>query len=217
MSEPITVEYYTDAYCAWCWALEDALKAVERTEADGVRWTVRQKPLLRDLEAAGVSGEDVASAWEHIGRLTGSDLDATRWRTDPPKSTLPASRASKVAARFGPEAERKFLRALRPMLFLQGRSAEEEDTLVAAAREAGIPEDDFRRALGDTTTDAAIAEDEKAAAAEGVKNTPALIVRNQVGDRIVLEGVRDVELIRRAIQVARTDQAVADAARERVK
>ena len=75
---------------------------------------------------------------------------------------------------------------------------------------------DFKRALDDTTTDAAIAEDEKEAAAQGVKMTPALVMVNNEGDRIVIEGLRDTELIRRAIQVLRTDQAVADAARERV-
>ena len=216
MTMPIRVDYYTDPYCAWSWALEPALKDIEREEGAGVSWHVRQLPLIRDLAAAGKSGEDIAKAWENVANLTGVELDDTRWRTDPPKSTLPAGRASKVAGRFGPDAERKFIRALRPLLMQQGRSAEDEATLREAARIAEIPEEDFRRALDDSTTDAAIAEDEREGKAEGIKSTPALVIRNGEGDRVVIEGLRDEELIRRAIQVLRTDQAVADAARQRV-
>lgn len=216
MTMPIRIDYYTDPYCAWSWALEPALREIERVEHAGVSWRLRMKPLLRDREAVGQSGEEVAQKWERIGRLTGTDIDAGRWRSDPPRSTLPADRAVKVAARFGAEQERRFLHELRPLLMLQGRSADDEATLVEAARRAEIDEEEFKRALDDTTTDAAIAEDEQEAAAEGVKATPALVIRNNEGDRVVIEGVRDTELIRRAIQVLRTDQAVADAARERV-
>lgn len=216
MTMPIRIDYYTDPYCAWSWALEPALREVEQAEHAGVSWRLRMMPLHRDRDATGVSGEDVAQAWERAGRLSGTDLDASLWRSDPPRSTLPADRAVKVAARFGAEQERKFVHELRPLLMLQARSADDEATLVEAARRAGIDEAEFRRALDDTTTDAAIAEDEKEAAAEGIKATPALVIRNNEGDRVVIEGVRDAELIRRAIQVLRTDQAVADAARERV-
>ena len=216
MTMPIRVEYYTDPYCAWSWALEPALREVERLEGSAISWQIRLLPLVHDLAAEGKAGEDIARAWEKIGGMTGTQLNPSLWRTSPPQSTLPADRAAKVAGRFGPEAERKFVHALRPLLMQMGRSADDEGTLLEAARQAEIPVEDFRRALGDATADAAIAEDERAATAEGIKSTPALVIRNGEGDRVVIEGVRDAELIRRAIQVLRTDQAVADAARERV-
>jgi predicted DsbA family dithiol-disulfide isomerase len=216
MTMPIRVDYYTDPYCAWSWALEPSIEEVERLEAAGVAWHLRQKPLIPDLAGSGKSGEDIARAWEHVEALTGRELDAGRWRTDPPPSTMAAVRAAKVAARFGPEAERKFVRALRPMLMTQRRSAEDVETLLVAADLAGIEREAFSRALGDTTIEAAIAEDGRAAEAEGVKSTPALVIRNGEGDRVVIEGVRDADLIRRAIQVLRTDQAVADSERERI-
>lgn len=216
MTMPIRIDYYTDPYCAWSWALERALREIEQVEGAGIGWRLRMKPLYRDRAAEGMSGDDVADLWERIGRLSGTDLDASRWRLNPPASTLPACRAVKAAGRFGPEAERKFVHALRPLLMLRAQVADDEATLLEAARQATIDEDEFRRALGDPTADAAIAEDEREAVAEGVKSAPALVIRNREGDRVVIEGVRDAELIRRAIQVLRTDQAVADAARERV-
>ncbi len=216
MTKPIQIDFYTDPYCAWSWALEPGVKEIERVEGAGVSWRLRMKPLVRDREADGHSGADIAEKWENVARLTGAEIDATRWRTNPPRSTLPADRATKVAGRFGAELERKFVHELRPMLMQQGRAADDEATLIEAARRAGIDVEAFRRALGDTTTDAAIAEDEREALAEGIKATPALVIRNSENDRVVIEGVRDTDLILRAIQVLRTDQAVADAARERV-
>lgn len=220
MTMPIRIDFYTDPYCAWSWALEPEVREIERLEGAGVTWHLRMKPLIRDLAAIGATGEDIAHKWDHIAAITGADIDASLWGTRPPNSTLPADRATKIAARFGPDRERAFVHELRPMLMLQGLSADDEATLLEAARRAGIDVEAFRAALGDPAAgkaaDEAIAEDERAAEAEGIKATPALVLRNGEGDRVVIEGLRDAELIRRAIQVLRTDQAVADAARERV-
>lgn len=216
MSEPIQIDYYTDAYCAWSWAIEPTLADVRLQEGAAVRWRVFEKVLIADLATSGKSGEDIAKAWEKVERLTAVPLDATRWRTDPPTGTTAAARGAKAAARFGgAEAELRFLSALRPMLMKQGRSADDRETLVAAAAAAKIDVEAFTRALDDPTLDTAIAEDARHADEAGIRSTPALVLTNAEGDRIVIEGPRDLQLLQRAIQVLRTDAAVAEAAAAR--
>lgn len=212
MAKPIEMDYFTDPYCAWSWAFEQTLQAILKVERGRVRVRFRALPLIRDLKAAGKTGDDIASAWERVSSLTGAPIDASLWRTRPPQSTLSAIRAQKAAETLGAGAEMRLLRALRPLLMTQARSAEDAGTLAEAAHAAGLDLAALEQAMRAPDLDARIEEDEAMAQAHGIVATPGVLLRNAEGDRIMIQGPRDEVLFQRAIEVLRVEDDIAAAA-----
>lgn len=211
---PIQIQmvYYTDPYCAWSWAFEGTLEALKDEQGDSLRIEYRQYPLIPDLQKSGKTAEDVAKAWEEVGRITGVPINPKVWRENPPSSTLPACRASKAAATLGEDAEGRFLKALRPLLLVQGRVANRE-TLVDAAQSAGLDREAFLRALDSPGLDEALRDDEEQARQDAVGSTPSLVLRNPSKDKIQIQGPRDLSLFRRAIAVLRAETEAAQSPR----
>lgn len=208
MAAPIRLDYFTDPYCAWSWALEPTLTRLIDQEGGSIQIFYRMLPLVTDLATSGKTGEDIAKAWEHVAAKTGARINAEAWITRPPTSTLPACRAVEAAKAQGIEAAGRFLRALRPMLLVQCRVADTE-TLLLAAEIAGLSLPDFKMALEDVVTqDEGIENDRRMAKAFGVLDTPALVLQNGVRDKVVIEGPRDYALLERAVQVLRLDEEI---------
>ncbi|HEY9722217.1 MAG TPA: DsbA family protein [Oscillatoriaceae cyanobacterium] len=208
MAAPIRIDYFTDPYCAWSWALEPTLTTLIDQEGGSIQIFYHMLPLVADLAASGKTGEDIARGWEHIAAKTGMTINSEAWLENPPASTLPACRAVKAAEAEGIEAAGRYLRALRPLLMMRCRVADTE-TLLMAAEAAQISLPDFKIALEDTATlDGELETDRQLAKAFGVLDTPALVMQNAVRDKILIEGPRDLELIERAVEVLRTDEDV---------
>lgn len=203
MSTIIRMDYFTDPYCAWSWAFQPTLDALMALEGSALTVCYHQVPLLEDLKASGKSGEDVALAWEKIGRHTAMPIDASLWRHEPPKSTLPACRAAKAAAMQG--AEGRFVAALRPFLMTQGRQADQE-TLLEAAREAQLDVLKFLHDQEAPEVEESLAADRALARSNAVGSTPSALLRNAQGDKVHIEGLRDLDLFKRSIQVLRVEE-----------
>lgn len=210
MAMPILLTYFTDPYCAWSWAFQPVFDALIAAEEDGIAITIRYVPLVPDLTTAGKSGEAIALAWERVRRMTGVPIDATAWRANHIQSSLPAILAAKAAATFGREAELNFLRALRPLLMMDIRVADDQETLTIAAKAAQIGTRALFEAM-EHDFSAALAEDAREAAKHGITSTPAVVLANRHGDRVVIEGLRDFDLYERAIEVLRHDEDLAEA------
>lgn len=202
----IRAEYYTDPYCAWSWALEPTWQEITERFDEELDVQYFMLPLVEDVYAGSKGPEDIAKAWERIGRLTGVPIDASAWRRKTPvESTLPGCRAAVAAMKQGQEAAGRFIRALRPALMTRGKVADERDVLKAAAIEAELDLAEFERALDDPGLDARIKHDQERAKRAGIGSTPAVILTNGCGDRVVIEGPRDRELFERAISVLKAD------------
>lgn len=211
MAAPIKVDYFTDPYCAWSWALQSSLEELLQKEEDGITVTYRGMALIPNLAKSGKTAEDIAKAWEKIGRLTGVPIDASLWRKHPPQSTIPGLHAAKAAGTLGRGMEGKFLQALRPLLMRKGRSADQMDTLHEAAKEAGLDLHRFDEAL-EQDHGQKLAEDARLAVEMGITSTPALVLRNRKGDKIVIQGPRDLELLKRAVETLRLEEDLEEAA-----
>ena len=205
MAAPIRVEYFTDPYCAWSWAFEPTWQALLHTEEDGIAVTYRSHALVPDLEKSGKRGSDIADAWERVARLTGSHVDASLWRSGALHSTIPGLHASKAAGSLGRGKEGKFLQALRPLVMRGGQSADNPDTLMQAARDAGLDERAFDEALHRDFGDQ-LAEDARRSVEVGVTSTPAVLMTNAAGDKVLITGLRDLELFKRAIESLRLEE-----------
>lgn len=205
MAAPIRVEYFTDPYCAWSWAFEPVFQELKATEEDGIAVIYRAKALIPDLQKSGKTALDIATVWEKIGRLTGAKIDASLWRKQAPMSTIPALHASKAAGSLGRGAEGRFIQALRPLLLRGGRSADDPDTLHEAAQEAGLDMRSFDEALHRDFGDQ-LADDARRAVEVGVETTPAVLMSNRRGDKVLIEGPRDLELFKRAIEILRVEE-----------
>ena len=204
----IRMDYFTDPYCAWSWAFEPTLGAILASESDAVEVRYHYLPLIPHLAESGMTGPKVAAEWERIGKLTGMPIDARLWREHPPESTLAADRAVVAASSLGETAETRFLMAIRKLLMTEGRSADDADTLHEAARRAGIDPATFDQSLRSVDADERLRQDRFLADKYAITSTPAVILTNAVGDRIVIQGPRDEVLFKRAIEVLRVEAAL---------
>lgn len=206
MTTIIRMDYFTDPYCAWSWAFQPTLEALLASESSAVEVHYHELPLVADLATSGKSALDIAAAWEKIGRVTGMPIDTGAWLEEPPDSTLPACRAAKAAARQGMGAEGRYLQALRPFLMTRQRQADQE-TLLEAAREANLDVIAFLHELEvPRALDRALEADAELARQYAVQSTPCVVLQNEYGGKVVIEGSRDLELLKRAIKVLRVEE-----------
>lgn len=127
----VTVTYYTDPFCPWCWAAEPALRRLALEFETDVRFVIAglarevgeeqaRKFALASLDAASASGQPI---------------DARTWLRDPPSSTYPAGIAFHAVAEQGDPGP--FLRRIREAVLLEGRRMDRPEALLDAARETG--------------------------------------------------------------------------------
>jgi predicted DsbA family dithiol-disulfide isomerase len=127
----------------------------------------------------------------------------TTWTGEhqPPSHSLPSSVAGKVAATFGPTAERAFHDHLFPAYFSENRTISDRTVLLDVAGEAGLDPAEFDRrwqADEDELTKA-VWRDYATAVQSGIQGVPAVVVNR----RWLIPGAVDVEEYRRAVAHSR--------------
>ena len=152
--------------------------------------------LARDLEPPH---EPRLLEWlEHSDR-SGMPIDPRLWSEGPIRSTYPACMAVKAAAEQGPDAARRYLRALREGLMCFRRKLDASEALVEEARGAGLDASRFRVDLGSHAIVEAFGADLEAARAVDSErfNLPSY----EVGSELLL-GAQSYERLRDAALAA---------------
>lgn len=101
------------------------------------------------------------------------------------RSSRPLCLAYEAVRLVCPERAEAFLRRLRRATILEGRPTTHEDVLLAVAREAGVDEGSYLRALRCGAAERALAADERLAASLGVSGLPMCLVRGVAGSALV--------------------------------
>jgi predicted DsbA family dithiol-disulfide isomerase len=188
------LEIWSDIACPWCYIgkrrLESALAGFEHADEVEITWRSFEldpdAPAEREGDLATLLarkyGMTVEQARESQRSLTETataegltfDFDGARRG-----NTFDGHRLVHLAAEhgLGGAMKERLLRAY----FTEGRLISDPETLLAAGREVGIPEDEIRELIaGDRFADE-VRADERAATALGISGVPTFIVDRTVG------------------------------------
>jgi predicted DsbA family dithiol-disulfide isomerase len=158
MSE-VQITEFTDPGCPWAYSAEPFRRRLNWLYGGSVAWSVRMVGLAEsadDYEERGFTPARQAEAFANIAREHGMPID-TRER---PRmaATLPACRAVVATRLNAPERERGLLRCLRVRNF-SGQLLDEMDTIVGAARDAGLDPAELKRWMAEEQVERELRED----------------------------------------------------------
>lgn len=166
----IVVTEYTDAACPWAWSAEPAKWRLRWLYGDQLDWRVRMIGLAEDADdyaRRGFTAERMAAGLAQFAADYGMPMEtAPRPRL---AATVPACRAV-VAARLhaSPRAAEALLRRLRVHAMTVATSVLDDDaTIAAAAREAGLDPDALARWCADPDVERALRDDMRQARRPG--------------------------------------------------
>jgi predicted DsbA family dithiol-disulfide isomerase len=146
---PVHVHYFTDPACSASWAAEPIVRRLMVEFDSDLSFHPVMGGLARDYEQGHeMDYGGLLRHWLDRAADSGMPLDARLWSENPIRTTYPACMAVKAAAEQGPEAEWRYLRALREGLFCFRRKLDTTEALVEEARGAGLDVARFRIDLG---------------------------------------------------------------------
>lgn len=170
MSVAIEVTEYTDAQCPFAWSAEPAKRRLRWLYGDALAWRTRMIVLAADrghYARIGYTTEELAAGFADFAARYGMPLDATaRPRLG---ATRPAAKAF-VATRVNatPALAEALLRRLRVhAMTVPTALLDEDETIFAAAREAGIDPAVLERWLADPAVERELEADVAAARTPG--------------------------------------------------
>ncbi|MGH2763674.1 MAG: DsbA family protein [Thermoleophilaceae bacterium] len=141
---PVRVRLHTDPACPASWAAEPALRRLWLKFGADLSITYVMGGLAREY---GPPHEARVAEWLDHADRSGMPFDPRLWTEGPIRSTYPACMAVKAAAEQGPEAEARYLRALREGLMCLRRKLDAKEALVEEVRGAGLDVARFRNDL----------------------------------------------------------------------
>lgn len=218
----VKVDFYTDPLCAWSYAYEPTIDAIIREYRDKIDFQFRSLPILDRIQGEPGPGEkkhtpeEMRKTWSRIAEKTGAKIDSALWDERPPHSSWPSNRATKAALRQGFEKGHGYLRSLRQAIMQERRNPSDLENLKEIAERSGL---DMERFYDDMTTNAfeieqEIADDKIEAAQHCVTSTPTLVMQNDDGDKIIVHGTLDQEVVSRSIRSLMGEKVIGAAAEE---
>lgn len=158
-SADVVITEYTDPACPWAFSAEPFRLRLKWLYGDAIEWKLAMVVLSEspeEYERKGLTPEKLAAGAAKISAEHGMPIDTA----EPARmqATLPACRAVVAARMHAPEAERPLLRSLRVRHF-SGELLDEPQTIAAAARDAGIAEEDLGRWAADAEVESTLRED----------------------------------------------------------
>lgn len=163
MADSTTVDVYFDYTCPWAWGGQVWLYQVQDELGDGLRINWRYFPLQQ---------------------VNAKDADFKIWEqpNDGTNASLRSYQAAQAARKQGDDAYRKLHAALFLKRHEEGRNLGQQAVLEAAATEAGLDLDAFRKDLQSDEVFAVVKEDFTHGKGKlGVFGTPTIVFGNDQG------------------------------------
>lgn len=205
----IKVEYFTDPLCAWSYASEPTVQSLISQFGDKIGFQYKSLPILDGIIGEPKQGEkihspdEMAEAWSEISEKTGTKIDVGLWHTNPPHSSWPANRAMKAALMQGFDKGNRFLHVLRDAIMTEQKNPSNLEVLKDIAGRSGLDVDRFYMQMTDNAS--ALEESVAADLLEGtnrcIYSTPTLVMQNDQGDKVIVQGTLDYEVCSRAIHL----------------
>jgi predicted DsbA family dithiol-disulfide isomerase len=181
---------YQDVLCPWCFVLEERLEVLRRELGTWASWRSRPFPLW--LKQAALTEKEIKSALSEVDRAKaepeGLVLSAELWRTQPPRSSVPALVAIEAAKLQGNEKMNELVRSMKNAALIQGVDITVADTALELASRAGLDMNRFTAAFQSESLKKLVLEEHRMAKGRGVKGVPTLVVNG----RWMISGLREL-------------------------
>jgi predicted DsbA family dithiol-disulfide isomerase len=188
------VEIWSDIACPWCYIGKRRFEAAlaEFEHRDEVRVTWRSFELDPDAprervgdraerlaQKYGMTVEQARDAERRLTEVAAGEGLGFRFDVARSGSTFDAHRVVHLAAEHGLQdaIKERLLRAY----FIEGELMADHDTLVAAAVEVGLAEDEVRELLAGERCAAEVRDDERTAGELGISAVPTFVVDRKLG------------------------------------
>lgn len=174
----VVLTEYTDPNCTWSWGAEPIVRRLETRYGDQIEIEFVLGGLVRDFEdfhdaANDISeSDDVAPHWEEASEQHGMPVDVGVWDEDPPRSTYPASIATKAAFLQDSALGFRYLRRVREATLTERRNIARWETLWEIAESVGIELSSFAGALEDGRAERAFRADMRRMRDRGIRGFP---------------------------------------------
>ena len=174
--------YIHDPMCSWCWGFRPtfAQLCAQLPERIGVTRLLgglapdSESPMPVELQTR------LQETWRRIqARIPGTEFNFDFWRVcRPRRSTWPACRAVIAARQLDASAEQPMIEAIQHAYYLQARNPSDRDTLIALARQLGLPGDTFSALLDAPQTHHDLAAEIAASRRMDADSFPSLRLRS---------------------------------------
>lgn len=174
----VRVTLLTDPWSVWCWGFEPVRRALE------LRYpTIEFRNLLGGMfprmPRPQDAGFDIERFFSVVQRTTGMPVSAETVRRDPADSTYPSCIHVHAVRLAAPEKERRYLRALREAVYLDGQNISRPPVALRVARRVGVDPAAFREALTSGRAEASFQEALEKIHRQGLHSYPTLLVRTK--------------------------------------
>ncbi len=199
--EPVLfADWYTDPFCSWSFAAEEAIARFRSHFGDRLSFRHRLFPLYSSigefLQKHGLATQqEFAPRIGKVSRATGVAMSPKVWESgQAPSSSEECCRFAEAALIADPEKGGRFLTRLRELAFLDGHNIGDPELLGKTARALGLDMSVIEEALRSGRATEALEEDREKARSEGVTVRPTLVMTNSEGDRVFIGGLRNPDL-----------------------
>jgi protein-disulfide isomerase-like protein with CxxC motif len=141
---PARVRYFTDPACSWSWAAEPFVRRLMWEFGASLSFTWVMGGLARDYTSRKGVHDWLLGHWLEVAAETRMPIDPLLWKEAPIASTYPACMAVKAAQEQAEDGGYRYLRTVREGLLCRRRKLDTTESLVEAAREAGLNVERFR-------------------------------------------------------------------------
>lgn len=206
--EKVEVEFYTDPFCCWSWAMEPAWRRLRYEFGDQVNWKFRMSGMFPGTNTSkngnGVTPEEIEAVWKEAAKESAMPIDTGVWQANRPDSSFLACLAVKTAERQAPEAAEAYLHQLRETLMVEGRNVSQVHVLLDVAHELVKKRPDvldysqFKAELIEKTAYREFQNDMEMSDSISVSRYPTIVI-SKGNDRKVLAGYHSYDDILSAI------------------
>lgn len=218
MSEPLTVEIWSDVQCPWCYIGKRRFETALADSGEQVAITYRSFELAPDTpvdydgtpadylsDRKGISREQASEMMAHVTGLAAQEGLAYDFDHVHQTNTVLAHELLHLARERGVQAELK--ERLLAAYFEQGRHVGRVEELVELGTDVGLDADEIRAALADHRYLPAVKADVAQGAAYGIRGVPFYVIDGALG----VSGAQSPETFVAALAQARAARDAASA------
>jgi len=152
----ITLYYFHDPMCSWCWGYSKTLRELRGALPANLGFSRILGGLAADTTETMplVLQQQIQNSWHRIeDMIPDVKFNFDYWtKCQPRRSTYPACRAVIAAREQGQQYDELMTKAIQAAYYQQARNTSLDDTLTALAEEIGLEVNRFTAALNSETT-----------------------------------------------------------------